>query len=110
MIDRSDILERLRVTPMVTLPQAQSIIPVATTIREMMIERAEAAHEIELLRRERNELSTDLAALRMATSVRLSEKARTSLRLMLEAMEILDDLDAPGLRLLLEMNDKVAAL
>lgn len=45
-----DILERLRETPTVTLPQVKAMIPVAQAIRRMMVERAEAADEIERLR------------------------------------------------------------
>ena len=45
----SDILERLRETPTVTLPQAEAMLPVASTIRQMMVERAEAADTIAAL-------------------------------------------------------------
>ncbi len=43
----TSILERLKITPTVTLPQAQSVIPAAHAIRQMMAERAEAAAAIE---------------------------------------------------------------
>lgn len=46
----TDILERLRVTPTVTLPQAEAVIPVAKEIRRFLVERQEAADEITNLR------------------------------------------------------------
>jgi hypothetical protein len=67
----------------------------------------EAEREIEMLRKERNELWADLAALREATRIRLSKKARHGLGEMLEAMEAMDDEEAPALRCLLEIHDKL---
>lgn len=45
-----DIVERLEVAPTVTLPASEAMLPVAAAIRQMMLERSEAAGEIRALR------------------------------------------------------------
>ena len=44
-----------------------------------------------------------------ATRVRIGKKAEASLRAMLEAMEAMEERDAPALKILLEMYDKTGA-
>lgn len=59
---------------------------------------------------ERDELSADLAAIRQATRVRPSKKAIAYLKDLLETMEAMGEKEAPGLSVLLELNDKLDAL
>lgn len=60
--------------------------------------------------KERDELSADLYQLRQATRIRLSKKAVASLKELLETMEAMDEKDAPALRILIEMHDKLERL
>ena len=57
----ADILERLRELPAITLPQAEALIPAAKIIRRMMVERTEAADEIERLRAELGKLGIQIS-------------------------------------------------
>ncbi len=45
-----DVVARLRVTPEVTIPGSKPFIPAVKAIRQMMIDRMQAADEIERLR------------------------------------------------------------
>lgn len=72
--------------------------------------RTSAQQELEVIIIERDELSADLARLRKATRVRPSKKAMTSLKDMLETMEAMDEEDAPALRVLIEMCDKLESI
>lgn len=70
----------------------------------------DGAEEIRRVRRERDELSADLGKIRDAVRVRPSKKAMKLLKELLETFEAMDEEEAPALRILVEMADKLEAI